>query len=196
MNQDQEEKQLLFTAFWRPDDPNGYLGQWYSSNFILTDQIVKELPEKIKSLKLYKEKIEVINMLATDRTYNTAEKFMMMGKAALFNDKNMFEKMYVVQSPKMQKSMGRLVKNFDENVWDTYCKDIVILGNYLKFSQNIQLKNNLMNTNKNVLIEGSPLDYIWGVGMRYDNPNIQFKNKWKGKNYLGECLEYVRNNCL
>ena len=183
-----------YIAFWRPDDPYNYMGQWYVSDFKFNNDDIINLPNYITSLSLYTNKINVVNKLGSNIIYNSAEKFMMMGKAALFDDDFIFNKMLNTDSPKTQKALGRKVKNFDEHTWNAYNKDIVILGNYLKFSQNEILKNNLESTKSKVLIEGSPLDKIWGVGLRFDDPDIQYKNKWKGTNYLGECLEYVRDH--
>src|SRR5437868_9173235 len=174
----QTNKIESYIAFWRPEDQYNYFGQWYMSEFKFTNDIVATLPTYITSLSLYKNKKDVIDMLSDNIVYNNAEKFMMMGKAALFDDKEIFKKILNTESPKTQRALGRLVKNFDDQIWDMYCKDIVTLGNYLKFSQNNELKNNLLSTKGNVLIEGSPLDKIWGVGLKFDDPNIQFKNKW------------------
>jgi ribA/ribD-fused uncharacterized protein len=115
-----------------------------------------------------------------------------MGKAALFRDDATFRKMGADDSPKNQKALGRSVNNFDGDTWDKYCRDIVKMGNYLKFSQNGDLKKYIRDTGESLLVEGSPLDKIWGVGMRFDDPNINDERNWKGTNYLGECLMFVR----
>ncbi len=180
-------------AFWRPIDPHNYLGQWYMSDFQLTEEMIEEFPEQIKSMNLLTDKLYVIQWLAASRYYNCTEKFMMMGKAALFGDKETFNKMERSVSPKAHKSLGRLVQNYDETDWQTYCKDIVTIGNYLKFTQNEDLRTLLLNTGTATLVEGSPIDNLWGVGIRFDDPLIRYKKHWKGKNYLGLCLEAVRN---
>ena len=179
-------------AFWRPSDPYGYLGQWYISDFGFTSNDQNQLPDKIKNLGLFNSREDVVTKMMIKNKYNCTEQFMMMGKAALFNDNDIFDKLYQIKSPCTQKSYGRKVSGFDERTWDTFSKDIVILGNYLKFSQNSLLLDKLKSTNGSMLVEGSPLDRIWGVGMKYDDPCINNKDKWRGKNYLGHCLEYVR----
>ncbi len=180
-------------AFWRPFDPYPYLGQWCVSNFNLTDDIVKTFPDEIKNLQLYRERYDVIEKLIEQQNFNTAEKFMMMGKAALFRDNRIFRQMSLVDDPKNHKALGQRVANFDQLTWDMYCEDIVKLGNYLKFSQDELLKRHLKNTGNAILVEGSPLDRIWGVGLKFDDPNIRDKSKWRGQNLLGSCLEFVRN---
>lgn len=178
-------------SFWRVTDQYGYFCQWYKSDFVLTDDIRDKFPSTIKSLSLCKDKPQVLNMLI-GHDFVTAEQFMMMGKAALFNDRDVFNKISNSSSPVKQKQLGRDVKNFDEATWLKYCKDIVIVGNYLKFSQSTTLTKNLLNTGDAILIEGSPLDKLWGVGLRFDDPKINIKANWKGLNYLGECLMVVR----
>lgn len=117
---------------------------------------------------------------------------MMMGKAALFRDNTAFNRMGQTDSPKDHKRLGRTVKNFVEADWNRYSQDIVKIGNYLKFSQNEVLKKYMKDTENAILVEASPLDNIWGIGIRFDDPDVQFIDKWKGTNYLGECLMFVR----
>jgi ribA/ribD-fused uncharacterized protein len=180
-------------AFWRPTDQYAYFGQWYKSDFELTADICQSMPNKIKELDLYKEKFDVLQKLAKERYYTTAEKFMMMGKAALFRDNKAFNRMAETESPKTHRILGKTVQNFVKDEWDQYCQDIVKIGNYLKFSQNEELMKHMKDTGKALLVEASPFDNIWGIGIRFDHPNVQFVEKWKGTNYLGECLMFVRS---
>lgn len=180
-------------AFWRSEvgdtDPHPEYGQWYRSEFSFRRNTI--LPQEIIDLNLCVDKPEVVNLLK-NRTYNTAEKFMMIGKAALFNDLDMIERMSRENNPKNHKALGRRVRNFDDDTWDMYCCDIVKLGNYLKFSQDNNLKQLIIRTGDAILVEGSPIDFIWGVGLKFDNPNIRNPELWRGTNFLGECLMFVR----
>lgn len=180
-------------AFWRPTDPYGYFGQWYLSDIRFTVDELEKLPDKITQLDLFTDRYDVIEKMMIPGKYNCTEQFMMMGKAALFSDDEMFNKMLRTDSPCNQKKNGRKVQGFDETIWNTYSKDIVILGNYLKFKQNPVLGQKLRATIGSDLVEGSPLDRIWGVGIKYNDPMINDKSRWKGTNYLGQCLEFVRN---
>jgi ribA/ribD-fused uncharacterized protein len=194
IKEDKKQPAQSIIAFWRPSDPYGYLGQWYKSDFEVTLEIYNDLPVKIKKLPLYKEKPHVLEKMYMNQAhFNTAEKFMMISKAVLFRDNKMFDRMFLCDSPMVQKKLGRQVKNFDQNMWEKYCQDIVIIGNYLKFSQNDGLRQSLKSTGNALLVEGSPLDKIWGVGMRFDDPNIYNITEWKGTNYLGNCLMIVRD---
>ena len=93
--------------------------------------------------------------------------------------------------PKKMKRHGRKVKNFDDSKWDTSKKEIVMMGNILKFSQNEELKQMLLNTNNMELIEASPRDNIWGIGISKEK--ALNGEKWKGKNLLGKILMEVRD---
>ena len=185
--------QVDIIAFWRPTDPHNYLGQWYTAKFTLTNEMCDNLPIQLKNLTLFRERPDVLRKLARDQTtFNTAERFMMQGKAALFRDDDIFDKMSRTDSAREHKSLGRKVDNFDETEWTKYCRDIVKVGNYFKFTQNNDIKDRLLETDDALLVEGSPVDKIWGVGIQFDHPHINNIAKWKGKNYLGECLMFVR----
>jgi ribA/ribD-fused uncharacterized protein len=183
----------MIIAFWRPCDPYAYFGQWFESEFKLSKNIIKTFPEQIQELDLCKDRMDVLEKLLTYKTFPTAEKFMMMGKAALFNDDEIFEKMARSRTPAEDKKLGRLVKDFDDDTWEIYSQDIVKIGNYLKFSQNKELKEKIIQTKPHILVEGSPMDRIWGVGLRFDSPLIQDETMWRGKNYLGICLMFIRD---
>lgn len=125
--------------------------------------------------------------------YKTAEHYMMAGKAKLFNDTVIFEKILSKDSPKDVKDLGRQVKNFDVEVWNTEKYNIVKQGNLLKFSQNETLKEFLKQTKNKILVEASPVDPVWGIGLAEDNADAKDPSKWKGENLLGFALMEVRD---
>jgi ribA/ribD-fused uncharacterized protein len=98
------------------------------------------------------------------------------------------------KTAKEAKALGRKIANFDADVWQKWCLDIVIAGNYYKFSQHVDLKTFLLATGNAVLIEASPVDAIWGVGMAEDNRDIHLPAKWQGQNLLGFALMHVRDS--
>lgn len=124
--------------------------------------------------------------------YNCAEQFMMAGKARLFKDEDSLWKIMHSVRPKDQKNFGRLVKGFDEDLWNIYAQCIVYKGNLEKFGQNHKIKDMLLSTGDKILVEASPYDKIWGVGIGMKDPDIYDPSKWKGKNWLGEVLMLVR----
>ena len=125
--------------------------------------------------------------------YRTAEHWMMAQKAVLFGDTDAFEKILVVSSPKEAKDLGRLVKGFDKDIWDSRCFDIVFRGNMLKFGQNPELKKHLLDTGDQILVEASPYDKVWGIGLGQDDSRAVNPAQWEGKNLLGQVLMVVRH---
>ena len=98
--------------------------------------------------------------------------------------------------PKEMKAYGRAVANFDRETWDNACYGIVKKGNYSKFSQNPELLDFLLSTKNRILVEASPRDRIWGIGMGKANPDALCPLKWRGTNLLGFALTEVRDQLL
>ncbi|EIO9131567.1 NADAR family protein [Listeria monocytogenes] len=125
--------------------------------------------------------------------YNCAEQFMMAEKAKLFNDMEMREEILAAKHPKQAKDFGRLISGFQEDIWLKNRFNIVMRANQAKFSQNEELKKFLMQTKNRILVEASPVDKIWGIGMAADNKNVENPLYWKGLNLLGFALMAVRD---
>ncbi|WP_299107500.1 NADAR family protein [uncultured Tenacibaculum sp.] len=126
-------------------------------------------------------------------TYPTAEHYMMAGKARLFKDEEILQKILNATHPNDAKKLGRKVKNFTPELWNEHKFEIVLEANYAKFSQNEALKEYLVNTKDRIIVEASPVDPIWGIGLAADNPNATNPTKWKGHNLLGYVLMEVRD---
>ncbi|PPJ50641.1 hypothetical protein CBER1_05248 [Cercospora berteroae] len=151
--------------FWKPTQAHGYLGQWHMSSF--TDP-------------------------STNQTYNCAEQYMMYHKAILFNDLDIASQLLETDSPRQQKSLGAKVKNFNDKVWNKEKSNIVENGNWLKFTQNEELKTWLLSTGESELVEASPYDRIWGIGFTAGDAVKVERSLW-GENLLGEALMRVRD---
>lgn len=123
--------------------------------------------------------------------YKTAEHFMMSQKAKMFNDDEAFQKILNAEQPNEAKMIGREVKNFIQEEWDEKSFDIVVKGNILKFSQNPVLKKFILST-KEILVEASPYDTIWGIGLSDKEGDSLMPEKWKGENRLGFALMKAR----
>ena len=128
--------------------------------------------------------------------YNCSEQWMMSSKARLFGDTATLAKIMASPDPREQKAYGRLVQGFNKVKWDTVARDVVYKGCYAKFSQNPDLKKDLLATVGTTLVEASPEDRIWGVGLRKDDPRAKDRSKWRGTNWLGEVLMKVREDLL
>lgn len=125
--------------------------------------------------------------------YLTAEHYMMAQKAALFDDQAAFAKILAAPSPKEAKSLGRKVKGFNEARWVEHRWEIVVQANQLKFQQNPKLGHFLLATAPKVLVEASPVDTIWGIGMAQNAESILDPSTWRGLNLLGFALMEVRD---
>lgn len=128
--------------------------------------------------------------------YNCSEQYMMAEKARLFGDEETREKILASRDPKEQKELGRQAKNFDPVKWGTECKNIVYKGCYLKFTQNPKLLDALTDTRGTLIVEASPYDKIWGIGLGEDDPRINDPKNWRGTNWLGQVLTQLRDDIL
>ena len=124
--------------------------------------------------------------------FNSAEQYMMFQKAILFNDYKTAEKILDTRNVRTQKELGRQVKGFDNGLWAVNCRRIVY--NKYKFAQNRQLLDELLATRGTTLVEASPYDTIWGIGMTKDDDRATDRSKWKGKNWLGHILTLLRDD--
>ncbi len=126
-------------------------------------------------------------------TYPTAEHWMMAKKALLFEDNKNFELILQTIKPSAVKQLGRAVTNFDPAIWEAKASELVVEGNTHKFSQSEILKEYLINTGEKIIVEASPVDFIWGIGLSIDNATTYNPFKWKGTNLLGFALMEVRD---
>ena len=152
--------------FWKPNYKYGFCSQWYKSSF--------------------KDDCNIV--------YNCAEQYMMAHKALLFNDESIYNKIMSEDNPAELKRLGRLIKNFDSTTWNTMKYEIVFRGNMLKFSQNKELAKKLKDTSNAILVEASPYDNIWGIGISEFSDNINEPELWPGQNLLGFALMELRDN--
>lgn len=128
--------------------------------------------------------------------FNCAEQYMMYAKAMLFGDRDAAERILVAESPREQQAIGRTVRGFDESVWMLFREGIVFAGNYARFDQNADQRELLFATRGTTLVEASPHDRVWGIGLAADDPRANDRAQWQGLNLLGEALTRVREALL
>ena len=162
-----------FTFFW-----NGPFSQWHPSVFT-----VNGLTEQF-------------NQPADKMKFTHAEQFMMYSKAMFFDDEVTATKIMKTNKPSEQKVYGRLVTPFDKIAWETVARTFVKIGSIAKFSQNPNLMKKLLATTGTTLVEASPYDKIWGIGLRAKDPRALNRETWLGTNWLGEVLTEVRDDFL
>ncbi len=128
--------------------------------------------------------------------FNCAEQFMMYSKAVLFADRDAAERILATDSPRDQQAIGRTVRGYDESVWMLFREGIVFAGNFARFDQNAEQRELLFSTRGTTLVEASPHDRVWGIGLSADDPRANDRAQWHGLNLLGEALTRVREALL
>lgn len=125
--------------------------------------------------------------------YSCAEQYMMAEKARLFGDEEMEQQILATDDPLTMKRLGKKVRGFDAGVWDKAKYSIVLNGSYAKFSQDPDLRAYLLSTGDAVLVEASPLDTVWGIGLGANNERSTDPARWRGANLLGFALMETRD---
>ncbi|MDD6488874.1 MAG: NADAR family protein [Clostridia bacterium] len=154
---------MKVVCFHNPNEINGYLSNWYISEFEKDGQ-----------------------------KYSSMEQYMMYQKAITFNDTQTAQKILQTSDPGKIKAFGREVKGFDNVIWNGMRQIIVYEGLLAKFSQNSVLKNQLLATGNNMLAECAVQDRIWGIGLSMNDQKRFDMKEWKGQNLLGFALMAVR----
>ena len=154
---------MKMIGFWKPKDAFGEFSNWFRSEF--------EYDGK--------------------HFINSEQAFMYL-KAKLFNDTDIIEKILKNGNPMICKNLGRCVKPFDPVLFDENKYQFMVDVLLAKFSGNPSLKKLLLDTGDAILVEASPKDKIWGIGMDLNHPDFNDSSKWKGQNLLGKALMEVR----
>ncbi len=122
----------------------------------------------------------------------TAEHYMMAQKAIIFKDSQSLQMIKNTNSPREAKALGRMVKNFDNKIWDKHKYEVVLLANIAKFTAHPELKEFLLSTGDDIIVEASPYDRVWGIGLDQTDPRCNDPKKWMGENLLGYVLMHAR----
>ena len=147
------------------DEENGYLSNWYLSEFTIDDI-----------------------------AFSSMEQYMMYEKAILFHDQETAEKILQTDNVAEIKALGRTVQNFDDTVWGQSREEIVYKGVFEKFRQNPELRKRLERTGEEVIAECAVKDKIWGIGLSMKDEDRFCVERWKGQNLLGKILMDVRKD--
>lgn len=150
-------------CFHNPDEENGYLSNWYPSNFGV-------------------DGVE----------FSSMEQYMMYQKAICFEDKSIAAQILLTNDVSQIKALGRMVSGYDDSYWNGIRQIVVYKGLLEKFSQNEDLKELLIGTKTAILAECAVKDKIWGIGLSMKDVDRLNRTKWKGQNLLGYTLMMVR----
>lgn len=171
-----------FTFFW-----SGIYSQWHPAMICLSDDQWPKFMKSYASIGSFDE---------TKYYFNCNEQYMMARKAWLFYDEAMLWKIMAAVDPADQKRFGRMVSGFDKDKWEQIARDVVFKANWAKFTQHPDLKEQLLKTVGTTIVEASPTDTIWGIGLSKDDPRAQNRATWRGTNWLGEAIMQVRDKLL
>ena len=118
-------------------------------------------------------------------TFDCAEQYMMYAKAMLFGDRETAERILAAETPREQQAIGRQVRGFDDTVWVLFREGIVFAGNYARFSQHSEQRELLFSTRGTTLVESSPNDRVWGIGLSAKDPRALDRSQWQGSTFSG-----------
>jgi ribA/ribD-fused uncharacterized protein len=124
--------------------------------------------------------------------FATAEHYMMWRKATLFGDTRVAEQVLTAPHPHRAKALGRQVQDFEQQTWERHRFDIVVAGSVAKFGQHADLGRFLLATRNRVLVEASPTDRVWGIGLEAGDERATDPKAWRGLNLLGFALMHAR----
>ena len=126
--------------------------------------------------------------------FGCVEQAMMYAKAIEFGDTAIAAKILAEPHPRQQKKLGRQVKPYDDARWKAVARNVVYAAAHAKFTQHADLGRRLRETHGTILVEASPYDNLWGVGLGQNDPRIEDPSKWLGLNWLGEVLTRLRTD--
>lgn len=133
-----------------------------------------------------------VHFTADGHEFGSAEHYMMWRKAVLFEDAHTARRILAARSPAQAKDLGRLVTGFDDDTWQSQRWEIVVQASLAKFRADAELRSFLLGTRQRVLVESSPRDRIWGIGLAADSPDAERPQAWRGLNLLGFALMEAR----
>jgi ribA/ribD-fused uncharacterized protein len=126
-------------------------------------------------------------------TYNCSEQALMHNKALCFGDLHTAEKIMLAEHPREQKTLGRKVNGYKDDVWNAVRFEVMVMILVRKFACSPSFFKTLMSvTPQQIIVEASPYDTIWGIGLGLDSPDLENETKWRGTNLLGEALMKTR----
>lgn len=151
-------------CFHSPEERNGYLSNWYMSEF---------------------------NTWAL--TFSSMEQYMMYSKACLFGDRSVANRILHIDDVRQIKALGRMVKVYKDKKWKAEREEIVKGGLRCKYGQSEDLKKRMIGTGDKILAECAVKDTIWGIGLSMHDERRFDMEQWRGQNLLGKCLMAVRS---
>lgn len=128
--------------------------------------------------------------------FQLSEQYMMWCKAMFFGDRETAAAILKETDARTIKYLGRAVKGYHEEAWESVRMAVMVRGCWLKFSQSAAARAEILATGDRILVEASPYDKVWGIGLTEDDPRALDQTQWLGRNLLGLALMEVRRLLL
>ena len=126
-------------------------------------------------------------------SFKTSEHALMALKAVEFGDTVALKRIIEAKYPGDARRIGRHIKGYNNDTWSRVRYDRMKQCLVAKYTQNEYYKNELLKTGDKVLVDASPTDKIWGVGVGIGDRALYSESTWNGQNLLGRCLMEVRS---
>jgi hypothetical protein len=158
-------------------------GVFATSKYVFFEE--KKAPYAIEFLRAFKIK---------DSVYKSVIEYLLCTKAKHFNELDILEKIKNSNSVDEQIKFG---EELGEDIeWLKLEKDILIEANVEKFKQHKDLLHILLQVGNKELVKTGKNETYWGIGLDTMNLDSQKKDKWLGKNKLGNILMEVRSKII
>ena len=149
--------------FHKPDEPYGFLSNWWIAPFVLDGM-----------------------------RFSSTEQYIMYKKCMIFGDTAAAKAVMATDDPTQQQLIARNAKGYNDKVWKGMRQVIAVRGLVEKFTQNPDLLKQLLDTGDSYLVECAVSDKAWACGISlYDKARFDISN-WIGSNILGFALMEVR----
>ncbi|CAO4378267.1 unnamed protein product [Caenorhabditis nigoni] len=177
-----EDRTKVFVLFY---EAACVFSNFYPAGFSAAPNIQKFL----KNEELAKEE-----ELKKKRAFKCSEQYFMYHKALLVGDEQIAEQILNEYNPMKMKLLGRKLNMSKEQLdkWSKISRDVMFNACLEKFSQDETCRKTLFRTHGMTLVEASPTDKIWGIGLDKNDKRSEDERTWRGTNWLGETLDKVR----
>ena len=158
---------MAIICFHKPDEENGFLSNWYMSDFSVDGAM-----------------------------YSSMEQYMMYMKAKVFKDEVIASQILQTSNVAEIKALGRGVSNYNDSVWNGMRQILIYKGLYEKFAQNDELKNQLLATGDDYLAECAVNDKIWGIGLSMSDSKryeMEFESGWDAEKLDADLNNSLKN---
>jgi predicted NAD-dependent protein-ADP-ribosyltransferase YbiA (DUF1768 family) len=180
-----------FTFFWHTSSP---FSQWHPSLFTVKGRVFSSAEQFMMycKAKLFQDEVIAEKILLINVNNSVVNEFVNTNDGSLVINSQLKLKGWGVAQKEI-KSLGRQIKNFSDQLWDRHKENYVYRGSCEKYQQNPKLKEILIAAGNTFMVEASPYDKVWGIGMKKDHPNTKNPAKWQGLNLLGNILTKIKN---